>query len=191
MKLLTPELIVRAYCQGIFPMGDDSGEINWYSPDPRCIIDLKEFKASRRLLRTYRNGPFEIRYDCDWNGVLNSCADRDTTWITEPIFEAYSQLHVMGMAHTVEAYLDGKLVGGLYGVSLRGAFMGESMFHTATDASKVCLVALVERLRERGFTLLDCQYMTDHLRTLGATLIPRAEYLHRLQQALLIDTRFA
>jgi leucyl/phenylalanyl-tRNA---protein transferase len=171
-------------------MGDDSGEINWYSPDPRCIIDLQEFKPSRRLLRTYRNGPFEIRYDADWDGVLQACADRDTTWITEPIFEVYSQLHEMGLAHTVEAYLGEQLVGGLYGVSLRGAFMGESMFHTATNASKVCLVALVERLRERGFTLLDCQYMTDHLRTFGATLVPRTEYLRRLQQALQVETKF-
>jgi leucyl/phenylalanyl-tRNA---protein transferase len=190
MKLLTPEMIVRAYCQGIFPMGDDSGEINWYSPDPRCIIDLEEFKPSRRLLRTYRNGPFEIRYDADWSGVMAACADRETTWITEPIFDVYTRLHKMGFAHTVEAYLDGRLVGGLYGVSLRGAFMGESMFHTATNASKVCLVALVERLKERGFTLLDCQYMTDHLRTFGATLIPRTEYLNRLQHALTLDPQF-
>jgi leucyl/phenylalanyl-tRNA---protein transferase len=190
MKLLTPEMIVRAYCQGIFPMGDDSGEINWYSPDPRCIIDLEEFKPSRRLLRTYRNGPFEIRYDADWSGVMIACADRDTTWITEPIFDVYTQLHEMGFAHTVEAYLDGQLVGGLYGVSLRGAFMGESMFHTATNASKVCLVALVERLKERGFALLDCQYMTDHLRTFGATLVPRREYMNRLQHALTLDPKF-
>jgi leucyl/phenylalanyl-tRNA--protein transferase len=190
MKALSPELIIRAYCQGIFPMGDDSGEINWYSPDPRCIIDLEDFRPSRRLMRTFKNGPFEIRVDADWKGVLEECANRDTTWITEPIFDVYTQLHEMGLAHTVEAYENGKLVGGLYGVSLRGAFMGESMFHTATNASKVCLVALVERMRERGFTLLDCQYMTDHLRTFGAKLIPRSDYLRRLERALQIDAKF-
>jgi leucyl/phenylalanyl-tRNA--protein transferase len=190
MKELTPELVVRAYCQGIFPMGDDCGEINWYSPDPRCIIDLEEFTPSKRLLRTYRNGPFEIKFDADWHGVLQACANREETWITEPIYDVYTRLHDLGLAHTVEAYLDNDLVGGLYGVSLRGAFMGESMFHTATNASKVCLVALVERMKERGFSLLDCQYMTDHLSTFGAQLIPRYEYLERLQLALQANPKF-
>lgn len=184
----TPELIIRAYCMGIFPMGGDDG-IHWYSPDPRCIIDLDEFHASQRLMRTYRKNKFDLRIDTSWEQVLRECARRETTWITEDIFEAYTELHQMGVAHSVEAFSDGVLVGGLYGVSLGGAFMGESMFHSATDASKVCLVYLVERMKERGYVLLDCQYMTEHLRTFNARLIPRDEYLQRLQAALQLNCR--
>jgi leucyl/phenylalanyl-tRNA--protein transferase len=187
---LTPELILRAYCMGIFPMGDNDGSIRWYSPDPRCILDLEKFHASRRLLRTYRHGQFELHVNSAWSEVLQCCAQRETTWITQQIFEAYTQLHELGLAHSVEAYKDGKLAGGLYGVSLGGAFMGESMFHKETDASKVCLVYLVERLKQRGFILLDCQFMTDHLATFGAMNLQRDEYLKRLQRALQLDCKF-
>ncbi len=187
---LTPELLLRAYAMGVFPMGDESGAIAWYSPDPRCIFDLERFHVPRRLLRTIRQGGFEMAVNGAWSEVLRSCAERDTTWINEEICHAYTRLHEMGYAHTVEAYKDGKLAGGLYGVAIGGAFFGESMFHKVTDASKVCLVYLVERLKQRGFRLLDSQYMTSHLSTFGAVTISRQEYLLRLEQALRLDCRF-
>ncbi|HEY9714142.1 MAG TPA: leucyl/phenylalanyl-tRNA--protein transferase, partial [Chroococcales cyanobacterium] len=188
----TAELVIRAYASGIFPMGGEDGKIRWYSPDPRCVIDLEDFHISRRLARTYRQSKFEIKVNADWDGVLQGCAERDTTWITDDIYRVYTKLHRIGLAHTVEAYLDNQLVGGLYGVSIGGAFMGESMFHTATDASKVCLVYLVERLKERRFSLLDSQYMTSHLSRFGARLIAREEYLLRLHEALMRrECRFA
>jgi leucyl/phenylalanyl-tRNA--protein transferase len=185
----TPELIVKAYCMGVFPMGDEDG-IRWYSPDPRCIIDLNEFHASSRLMRTYRKKLFDLRVNTAWEEVLHECAQRESTWITDDIFKTYTELHQLGLAHSVEAYYEGKLAGGLYGVSLGGAFMGESMFHRVTDASKVALVYLVERLKAHGFILLDCQYMTDHLRTFNARLISRDEYLIRLRKALELRCRF-
>ncbi len=186
----TPELIVRAYCMGIFPMGDADG-IRWYSPDPRCIIDLNEFHASGRLLRTCKKQLFDIRVNTAWADVITECARRESTWITDDIFQAYTALHQVGLAHSVEAYQNGALVGGLYGLSLGGAFMGESMFHHVTDASKVCLVYLVERLVEHGFVLLDCQYMTDHLSQFNAKLISQQEYLARLEKALCLERQFA
>lgn len=171
-------------------MGDELGAISWYSPDPRCIFDLDSFHVPRRLARTCRQGIFDLRVNSAWSEVLKACADRDTTWINQEIYRSYSELHRLGYAHTVEAYKDGRLAGGLYGVALGGAFFGESMFHTVTDASKACLVYLVERLKERGFVLLDSQYMTSHLSTFGAVEISRAEYLQRLQAALRLDCRF-
>lgn len=186
----TAELVLRAYTAGIFPMGHDDGIIRWYSPDPRCIIPLDGFHASKRLMRTIRQGKFEMRVNSDFPGVMKLCADRDSTWITDEIFRVYVELHENGYAHSVEAYQDGKIVGGLYGVSIGGAFMGESMFHTATDASKVCLVHLVERMKERGFVLLDSQYVTDHLSTFNAINIPRQEYLERLRHALTLKCVF-
>jgi len=186
----TAELVLRAYTAGIFPMGHDDGIIRWYSPDPRCIIPLDSFHASKRLMRTIRQGKFEMRVNHDFAGVMKLCADRDSTWITDEIFRVYIELHEHGSAHSVEAYQDGKIVGGLYGVSIGGAFMGESMFHTATDASKVCLVYLVERMKERGFVLLDSQYVTDHLSTFNAVNIPRQEYLERLRHALTLKCVF-
>src|ERR1700733_3025003 len=146
-----PELVMRAYCQGIFPMGNDAGKIDWYRPDPRCIFDLQQFNPSKRFLRKCRSGLFEIRVNQRFEEVMWPCADRDSTWITDRIVRLYSFLNQHGLAHSVEAYQDGLLVGGLYGVAIGGAFMGESMFHRATDASKVCLVFLVERMKERGF----------------------------------------
>lgn len=186
----TKELVLSAYSQGIFPMGHDDGLIRWYSPDPRCIFDFETFHVPRRLMRTYRSGKFEMKVNSAWDEVLHQCANRDSTWIIDDIFRVYTELHEDGFAHSVEAYFEGKLAGGLYGVSIGGAFMGESMFHNVTDASKVCLVYLVERMKERGFTLLDSQYMTEHLSTFGAVLISRREYLIRLEQALRIKCRF-
>ncbi len=186
----TTELVIRAYASGIFPMGDDYGPIKWYSPDPRCIIDLYDFHIPKRLARTYRQRVFDIKVNTAWEAVLRKCAARESTWITDDIFRVYTQLHRMGLAHSVEAYKDGVLAGGLYGVSLNGAFMGESMFHEVTDASKVCLVYLVERLKEKGFILLDSQFMTSHLSTFNARLISKAEYLAMLQRALTINAKF-
>lgn len=172
-------------------MGNDDGTVSWYSPDPRCIFDLENFHVHKRLARTVRKGVFDMRVNTAWSEVLKECADRDSTWITDDIFRVYTELHDRGFAHSVEAYKDGQLVGGLYGVSIGGAFMGESMFHKVTDASKVSLVYLVERLKSRGFVLLDSQYMTRHLATLSARLISKDEYLLRLQHALQLNCRFA
>ena len=171
-------------------MGHDDGVIRWYSPDPRCIIDLNQLHVPKRLARTYRQGVFEMRVNTAWDAVLRGCAARDDTWITEDIVRVYTQLHEMGLAHSVEAYKDGILAGGLYGISLRGAFMGESMFHVVTDASKVSLIYLVNRMKERGFVLLDSQFLTPHLSTFNAQTITRDQYLKRLRAALTIDAKF-
>ncbi len=181
---LTPELLVRAYAAGAFPM-DVEGRIHWFSPDPRAIIPLDGFHASRTLMQLYRSGRFEIRMNTAFREVIEACADRpEGTWISSEIISAYVELHRLGLAHSLEAWRDGELAGGLYGVALRGAFFGESMFHRRTDASKVALVALVERMRRRGLTLLDVQFLTPHLQRFGAREIPRAAYLRRLRAAL-------
>jgi len=188
---LTPELIVAAYCQGIFPMADEiDGEIGWYSPDPRAIFPLDSFHVPRSLAKVIKRGVFEIRIDTAFEEVMRGCAAREETWISEEIIQAYTALHRSGLAHSVEAWYEGELAGGLYGVALGGAFMGESMFTRVTDASKVCLVKLVERLRERGFVLLDSQMPTEHLAKFGQIVIPRAEYLRRLARALRLDRSF-
>jgi leucyl/phenylalanyl-tRNA---protein transferase len=187
---LTPELLISAYAGGIFPM-DVDGEICWFSPDPRTIIPLDKFHASRRLLRTCRSGPFEVLIDTAFEAVMRGCAAREEgTWISEEIVEAYVRLHELGLAHSVETWRSGELAGGLYGISLGGAFFGESMFSRHRDASKVALVALVQHMRDRGFTLFDVQFTTPHLARFGAREIPRDEYLARLEAALQVDTRF-
>lgn len=164
--------------------------IEWFSPDPRGILPLDTFQVSSRLRRTLRQGVFDIRIDTDFVGVMRACADRDETWITRGLLESYTQLHRLGFAHSVEAWRDGALVGGLYGVAIGGAFFGESMFHTVTDASKVALVTLVERLVGRGYTLLDTQWVTPHLATFGAIEVPRGVYLEQLRQALAVPATF-
>lgn len=188
MIRLTPQLLLAAYCQGVFPMSHDNGEIRWYDPDPRAIIPLDAFHTPRRLARTVRNGPFEIRADYAFQAVMEACAHpapgRESTWISPEFVAAYTELHAHGFAHSVEAWREGRLVGGLYGVAVRGLFAGESMFSHETDASKVALVHLVERLRRGGFVLLDTQFMTDHLARFGTQLISRAEYQSRLALAL-------
>ena len=190
---LTPDGVELAYRHGIFPMADEgSGEILWFRPDPRAIIPLDGFHISRSLARTLRRGTFEVRVDTDFEGVMRGCADRpEGTWISERFVEVYGALHRAGKAHSVEAWRDGRLVGGAYGLALGGAFMAESMFHRETDASKVALTALVARLQERGFTLLDVQYVTPHLESLGAVDITRREYERRLERALGLDRTFA
>jgi leucyl/phenylalanyl-tRNA--protein transferase len=184
---LDPIVVINAYAQGIFPMADDEGNINWYAPDPRAILEHENLHISRSLRATLRKGIHEVRIDTAFELVMRWCAAREETWINEAFVTAYTRLHYAGLAHSVEAWKDGELVGGLYGVSLGGAFMGESMFSRATDASKVCLVALVEHLKARGYELHDTQFLTPHLATLGVTEIPRKAYERRLREALRLN----
>lgn len=187
---LTPEVLVSAYAHGIFPMAVD-GRIEWFSPDPRAILPLDTFRISKNLGRRCRHGRFQIRLNTCFEQVMRACGDREEgTWISDEMVEAYVRLHELGLAHSVETWQEGELAGGLYGVALGGAFFGESMFHRRTDASKVALVALVERMRERGFLLLDVQFSTPHLQQFGIVEIPRREYLDRLAVALEADARF-
>lgn len=189
--LLSVENLVYAYANGIFPM-DVEGELAWFSPDPRCIIALDGLRVSRSLRQALRPGRFDVRIDADFDAVIHACADRPAgTWISQEIIDAYTALHEAGFAHTVACYCEGQLAGGLYGVSIRGAFFGESMFHRVRDASKVALVHLVERMKARGLTLLDVQWQTPHLKRLGAIEIPRDEYLKRLEAALELSCTFA
>jgi leucyl/phenylalanyl-tRNA--protein transferase len=188
---LTPELLIRAYCSGVFPMADHrDGRIGWYRPDPRAIMPLDTFHVPRSLRRTIRRGVFETTANLDFPGVIAACAAREETWISDEVIEAYTALHHLGLAHSVESWRDGRLAGGLYGVALGAAFFGESMFSRETDASKVALVALVERLRHRGYTLLDTQFMTSHLARFGAVEIRRRDYERRLAAALSLGCSF-
>lgn len=192
MEPLTPQLLISAYAQGAFPMGHHR-EIRWYSPDPRAILPLDGFRASKTLMQTFRSGKFELRVDTAFREVMLACADRkdDDTWITRAIVDSFCRMHELGLAHSVEAWCDGRLAGGLYGVSLGGAFFGESMFHVERDASKVALVELVRRMKAGGFVLLDVQFTTPHLQQFGVVEISRDEYLRRLEAALALDCRFA
>ncbi len=195
MPRLDPNLLLSGYCQGVFPMADPDGTIYWYDPDPRAIIPLDDrFHVPRRLGRTVRRGTYTIRYNTVFRQVMEACAtpaaDRDETWISPELVHVYTLLHEAGFAHSVETWYDGQLVGGLYGVAVRGLFAGESMFSRATDASKVALVHLVERLRQGGFVLLDTQFMTEHLARFGAYDIPRNQYQRLLAHALTVDARF-
>jgi leucyl/phenylalanyl-tRNA---protein transferase len=189
--MIPQELLLEAYRRGIFPMGMDDGEIGWFSPDPRAIIPLDEkFHIPHGLARALKKNRFEIRADSAFEKTIRACATRRETWISEEIIDSYCTLHQLGHAHSVEAWLDGEMAGGLYGVAIGGAFFGESMFHRVTDASKVALVALVERLRARGFVLLDTQWLTPHLEKFGAHEISRATYLRRLATALKKECAF-
>jgi leucyl/phenylalanyl-tRNA--protein transferase len=178
--------LLEAYRHGWFPMGErGTTRIEWFSPDPRGILSLEGYHAPRRLLRLLRQDRFQMSVDRDFPAVIRECAaQRDETWISEPIVASYTALHHQGHAHSVEVRRDGALVGGLYGVALGGAFFGESMFHLATDASKVALHTLVMHMRARGFSLLDVQWVTPHLEQFGAIAISRREYLQRLVAAL-------
>jgi leucyl/phenylalanyl-tRNA---protein transferase len=190
--MLSPSLLVAAYAAGYFPMGMDDGTIEWFSPDPRGILPLDGFHASRRLARVVRSRRFSVSVDRAFRRVVEACAEgRDEgTWITAEILESYVALHERGVAHSVEVWDGEALAGGLYGVSLGGAFFGESMFHRVTDASKVAMVALVDRLRAREYVLLDTQWLTPFLESLGGIEIPRDEYLARLQSALQVRSGF-
>ena len=176
--------LLHGYRNGVFPMGLEDGEIQWFSPDPRTIIPLETFHIPHGLKRTLKKNLFEIRINTAFEIVMRHCARRDETWINEEIIESYTALHRAGYGHSVEAWRDGQLAGGLYGVALGGAFFGESMFHLVTDASKVALHALVVRLRERGFTLLDTQWTTPHLQRFGVLEISRKQYIQRLADSV-------
>jgi len=187
---IPPDLLLEAYASGIFPMGMPGGDIRWFSPDPRGILPLESFHTPHGLKKALRNPAWKIRVDTAFGEVVEACAEREETWITESIADSYYQLHQDGHAHSVEVWRDGVLAGGLYGVSLGGAFFGESMFHRVTDASKVALWHLVKILKEGGFTLLDSQWTTPHLEQFGAVEIPRDLYLERLAVAVNLKPSF-
>lgn len=189
--IIEPDFLLAAYRAGYFPMASSRrGEIRWYSPDPRAIIPLDGFKVARSLRRVVKKGTYAIRLNTSFEEVVRNCAQRHETWISEEIVHSYINLHRLGYAHSVEAWEGGVLAGGLYGVALGGAFFGESMFSRKRDASKVALVYLVERLRERGFVLLDTQYQTPHLARFGTVEIPRQNYRALLNNALTRQVSF-
>ena len=185
---LSPERLILAYKSGIFPWADDP--VLWFSPDPRMVIDIDTWKASKSLNRTFKKGLFELRIDHSFETVMEQCADtRESTWISDDFINSYCQLHEKGLAHSFEVYQDNKLVGGLYGLSIGSAFFGESMFHTVTDASKITFMHLILFLRHYGFTMLDCQISNPHLVRLGGIDISRKKYLSRLNKALKNETK--
>ncbi|WP_142849798.1 leucyl/phenylalanyl-tRNA--protein transferase [Telmatospirillum sp. J64-1] len=190
MRPLTPELLLRAYASGIFPMARsrEDDKLYWIDPDQRGVLPLDNFHLPRSLRKTLRRGIFEVRCDTAFEQVMRLCAepsaDRSDTWINDEIVRLFCELHMLGLAHSVESWRDGELVGGLYGLSLGTAFFGESMFSRATDASKVALVHLVARLRRGGYTLLDTQFVTEHLERFGAREISRHAYLQQLARAM-------
>lgn len=188
---LEPERLLIAYRQGVFPMFEEGEPICWWSPDPRAVFDLDRLHISRRLLRTIRSGKFRVTFDQEFVGVMRGCSERrEGTWITSEMIAAYHRLHELGHAHSVEVWQGGELVGGVYGVAAGGLFAGESMFHRVSDASKVGLVRLFERLRECGYVLFDSQILNEHTRGLGAYTIPRTEYLARLREAITVPVTF-
>lgn len=188
MKLdrLTPELLLRAYAAGVFPMAEsqDDPRVYWVDPEMRGILPLDGFRISRSLRRAILRHPFELTLNMDFEGVVRGCAEREETWINDPIFRAYFALHRMGFAHSIEAWEGDRLVGGVYGVALGAAFFGESMFSRRTDASKIALATLVSHLAATGFSLFDTQFLTPHLASLGAVEVPREDYRALLEQAL-------
>ena len=190
---LTPELLLRAYAMGVFPMAAsrDDARVRWIDPARRTIFPMADFHVSRSLARHIRRAPPQISFDRAFAKVVIACADRAETWINPAIFAAYEALHLQGHAHSVEVWDGDKLIGGVYGVALGGAFFGESMFSRATDGSKIALTWLIHHLRARGFALFDVQFMTDHLASLGASEIPRAEYQRRLHRAISLPARFS
>jgi leucyl/phenylalanyl-tRNA--protein transferase len=194
---LSPQLLLRAYSMGIFPMAErkDDPTVFWVDPEIRGIIPLDKFHVSKSLKKTIRAGRFRITCDTAFERVMRCCATesdtRDETWINDDIIHAYTELHEFGFAHSVETWLDDELVGGLYGVSMGAAFFGESMFSRARDASKVALVHLVARLHQGGYELLDTQFVTDHLKQFGAIEIPARYYLEQLESAITMKAEFA
>ena len=181
--LLAPEIMLQLYSQGAFPMAEESGEIEWHSPQIRTIIPLDNYNVPRSLRKFMEKSDFEFRYDERQLEVIENCADRDETWISDELIEAYKGLIDLGFLHSVEVYQAGKLVGGLYGVAIHGAFFGESMFSKVSQASKAALVKLIERLNERDFVLLDVQYQNEHLKMFGSVKIPFIEYAFLLSEA--------
>lgn len=197
MSEITPALVLRAYSLGIFPMAEsrDAESVFWIDPDVRGILPLDRFHIPRRLKRTVRHGQFDVRCDTAFDAVIDACAetrgDRSDTWINGQVRHLFRALNTMGVVHSVECWRDGRLVGGLYGLALGGAFFGESMFSRERDASKVTLVHLAARLVHGGFVLLDTQFLTDHLAQFGAVEVPRAAYKDMLDDAIAIRARFS
>lgn len=186
---LSPERLINAYANGIFPWYSDNQPILWWSPDPRLVLFPKDFKRNKSLKKVVAKNEFKIQFDTNFEAVIRNCAqikreDQDSSWITEKMIEAYIKLHELGFAHSVETYFEDKLVGGLYGVSMGKAFFGESMFHNKTDASKVALWHLVDRLLEWNFDFIDAQQETNHLKSLGAIVIKREKFLNLLEIAI-------
>jgi leucyl/phenylalanyl-tRNA--protein transferase len=186
MAAIDPDLLLRAYAIGVFPMSDsrDAPEVFWVEPRRRAILPLEQFRLSRSLRKTVRSGEYRVTRDTAFAEVVRRCAEREETWINADIEESYGLLHARGHAHSIECWHEGELAGGLYGVALGAAFFGESMFSARRDASKVALAWLVARLRVGGYRLLDCQFMTDHLRSLGAIEVVQEDYLALLESAL-------
>ncbi len=186
---LSPERLINAYANGIFPWYSDDSPILWWSPNPRMLLFPKEFKRNKSLRRLVKKGIYEVRFDNDFEGVIRNCAiakreNQDGSWITEDMVNAYKRLHELGIAHSVETYIENKLVGGLYGVAIGKAFFGESMFHTKTDASKVALWHLVDRLLDWEFDFIDVQQETNHLKSMGAKAMEREKFLILLEIAV-------
>jgi leucyl/phenylalanyl-tRNA---protein transferase len=194
MPKLSADDLIYGYMNGIFPMADADGSLYWYSPDPRAIIPLETYKPPKSLRPVLNQQVFEVRVDTDFEGVVRGCAaprsGDDTTWISEEIVEAYTNLNKMGFAHSVEVYADNELVGGLYGVSIGAAFFGESMFYRVSNASKVAFHYLIQILKQQGYELLDTQFINDNVRRFGAIEISKAEYIKRLKEALNKKARF-
>jgi leucyl/phenylalanyl-tRNA--protein transferase len=188
--MIDPELLQQGYRLGVFPMAMEDDSIQWFSPDPRAILPLEDFHVPHALRRLVRKKVFETTMDNAFSAVIEACAQREDTWINLEIIESYTRLHELGCAHSVEAWKEGRLAGGLYGVALGGAFFGESMFHQITDASKIALVALVEHLRVRKFALLDTQWLTPHLQQFGGIEISRDHYLRLLRRAIELPCKF-
>ena len=188
--MIDPELLLQGYRLGVFPMAMEDNSIEWFSPNPRAILPLEDFHVPHALRRLLRKGGFETTINKTFSEVIAACAKRKDTWINQEIIESYTRLHELGHAHSVEAWKQGKLAGGLYGVAVGGAFFGESMFHRVTDASKIALVALVEHLRARKFVLLDAQWLTPHLQQFGGIEISRNHYLRLLRRAVELPRKF-
>ncbi|MGE5353401.1 MAG: leucyl/phenylalanyl-tRNA--protein transferase [Acidobacteriota bacterium] len=189
-ELLEPENMLILYSRGAFPMADEEGRIDWYWPQTRTVIPLDNYNFPRSLRKFMEKSGFEYRYDYSYMRVIKGCAGRETTWISDKLIKAYKRLHKAGHLHTVEAWKDDKIVGGLYGISYRGAFFGESMFSKTPQASKACLIKLIEHLNEKGFQLLDVQYQTEHLKMFGAVEITFQQYEELLGRAYLADSKF-
>lgn len=190
-RIIRPEVLIQAYKQGYFPMADHKeGEIYWHCPDPRAVIPLDSPKKPKSLRRSEEKYEFEYRVDTCFRTVMEKCAERDDTWISAEIIETYMQLHYLGNAHSVETFEDDELVGGLYGVAIGGAFFGESMFNTVTDASKGAFFHLIERLKERNYLLLDSQYINPFTKQLGAIELSYTDYNKRLIKAINLPTSF-
>lgn len=190
MPVLEPNLLISAYTNGIFPMGTGNGRLSWFSPNPRGILPVQDFHVPRSVRSELRRKEFEIRVNTGFGDVLRACGEREETWITREIIQSYEALHKMGLAHSIETWQNNTLVGGLYGVTLGGAFFGESMFSLTPGGSKAALVWLMEHLKQKGFLLHDTQWTTPHLAMFGGREIPRDEYLRRLETAIQAPVSF-